>query len=172
MTKPKKHRPKKRTPSVPRPTAQPRPRGGQTIRTPALEDAVIEWVSSGKTLRSFCRLPGKPSRRTIDSWREVDPVFDARFARAREDGHDELAEEALEIANTPKSGKIITQGPDGKKTVTEDMLGHRRLQIDTITKLLAKWNPKKYGEKVEVEHSGSIELADRIRKARERVAKR
>ena len=34
----------------------------------------------------------------------------------------------------------------------EDMLGHRKLQIETRLKLLAKWNPKKYGDKVT--HSG------------------
>jgi len=31
---------------------------------------------------------------------------------------------------------------------TEDMLGHRKLQIETRLKLLAKWNPKKYGDRV------------------------
>ena len=28
------------------------------------------------------------------------------------------------------------------------MLGHRKLQIETRLKLLAKWNPKKYGDRV------------------------
>ena len=27
------------------------------------------------------------------------------------------------------------------------MLGHRKLQIETRLKLLAKWNPKKYGDR-------------------------
>ena len=36
-------------------------------------------------------------------------------------------------------------------TVTEeDMLGHRKLQIETRLKLLACWNPSKYGNKVAV----------------------
>jgi hypothetical protein len=30
------------------------------------------------------------------------------------------------------------------------MLGHRKLRIETRLKLLAKWNPKKYGDKVQV----------------------
>ena len=34
--------------------------------------------------------------------------------------------------------------------VEEDMLGHRKLQIETRLKLLAKWNPQKYGDKVQV----------------------
>ena len=36
-----------------------------------------------------------------------------------------------------------------------DMLGHRKLQIETRLKLLAKFNPKKYGDKVV--HSGDDE---------------
>jgi hypothetical protein len=33
-------------------------------------------------------------------------------------------------------------------TVTEeDLTQHRRLQIETRLKLLAKWNPRKYGDK-------------------------
>ena len=33
------------------------------------------------------------------------------------------------------------------------MLGHRKLQIETRLKLLAKWSPKKYGEKIQQELS-------------------
>jgi hypothetical protein len=32
--------------------------------------------------------------------------------------------------------------------VREDMLGHRKLQIETRLKLLAKWSPKRYGDKL------------------------
>jgi hypothetical protein len=30
------------------------------------------------------------------------------------------------------------------------MLGHRRLQIETRLKLLSKWDPKRYGDKIDV----------------------
>ena len=36
-------------------------------------------------------------------------------------------------------------------------------------KLLAKWNPKKYGDKVGIEHSGSVALDNAILEARKRV---
>jgi hypothetical protein len=46
--------------------------------------------------------------------------------------------------------KVFTSGAEeGEDSVTvteEDMLGHRKLQIETRLKLLAKFNPKKYGE--------------------------
>lgn len=155
-----------------KPAAAKRPRGRPTVRTSKIDEAVLAWVADGQTLRSFCRLPGMPSRPTIDRWRAEDPVFASRFARAREAGADVIAEEALAIADTPQSGKIITTDKDGKKTVTEDMLGHRRLQVETRIKLLAKWFPQRYGDRVEVEHSGKIELAEAMRKARERASQR
>ena len=64
-----------------------------------------------------------------------------------------IAEEALHIADTLHVGrKIVTHsggdGDDDAMTVTEeDLTQHRRLQIETRLKLLAKWNPNKYGDK-------------------------
>jgi hypothetical protein len=34
------------------------------------------------------------------------------------------------------------------------MLGHRRLQVETRLKLLAKWDPKRHGERIATEISG------------------
>ena len=47
----------------------------------------------------------------------------------------------------------------------------KRVQIDTMKWLLSKRNPKKYGDKIGLEHSGEINvgLADRIAKARKRA---
>ena len=89
-------------------------------------------------------------------WLSQDPDLSLRVARAREAGYDALAEEALEIANTPHLGqkKVFSSGAgedEDSMTVTEDdMLGHRKLQIETRLKLLACWNPAKYGTKVQM----------------------
>jgi hypothetical protein len=117
-------------------------------------DTIIEWVAEGKPLREFCRLEGSPAWRTVYDWLEKDEAFSARFARARSMGADAIAEEALAIADTPLEGVITTTDEDGISTKREDMLGHRRLQVDTRLKLLAKWFPQKYGEKIEQLHVG------------------
>ena len=55
------------------------------------------------------------------------------------------------IADTLEEGVETVTKADG--TVEErrgDMLGHRKLRIETRLKLLAKWSPKKYGEKMAV----------------------
>jgi hypothetical protein len=110
-----------------------------------IADALCGWIAQGKTLREFCRQPGMPARRTVDDWRDKDPDFAARVARARDTGFDMIAEEMLAIADTPQSGEIVTQDKDGKTVVTEDMLGHRKLQVETRAKLLACWDPRRYG---------------------------
>ena len=44
-------------------------------------------------------------------------------------------------------GEEETSSANGLTITRKDMLGHRKLQIETRLKLLAKWNPKKYGER-------------------------
>lgn len=110
---------------------------------------ICERISDGEPLRVICREEGKPSWRTVYLWREEDPEFAALIARAREIGFDAIAEDALLISNTPLEGVKYESGPLGTKEVREDMLGHRKLQIETRLKLLAKWSPKKYGERVD-----------------------
>lgn len=120
---------------------------------PDLANEIEQWISEGKTLRDYCRQPGKPARRTVDDWRSKDAAFAARIARARDIGFDVIAEEALAIADTPLAGQTVTVDDSekgGTKTVTEDMLGHRKLQVETRLKLLAKWDPKRYGDAVRV----------------------
>ena len=124
--------------------------GRPSVRTAEIENAMLEWVAEGRTLRDFCRQENTPAWRTIYDWLDSDAEFSARFARARSLGHDAIAEEALEIANTPMEGTITTEDEDGTSVRREDMLGHRKLQVETRLKLLAKWSPKKYGDKLEL----------------------
>jgi hypothetical protein len=69
-------------------------------------------------------------------------------------GHDAIAEQALQIADTPQEGVRTERSEDGTKEIREDMLGHRKLQIYTRLQLLAKWNPKKYGDRAALELTG------------------
>lgn len=118
-------------------------------QTADIKDEICLRISGGETLRSICREEGKPSWVSVYRWLELDPAFKLRFTHARDLGFDAIAEEALEIANTPCEGTKYEDGPLGSKQVREDMLGHRKLQIETRLKLLAKWSPKKYGDRVD-----------------------
>lgn len=129
---------------------------------------ICDRISEGETLRSICRDDGMPKWQTVYRWMGQRKEFAARIARARELGHDAIAEEALEIADTPLEGVRTEKSADGTKEVREDMLGHRKLQVHTRMQLLAKWNPKKYGDKQDINLSGQLDLASAILASRKR----
>jgi terminase small subunit-like protein len=124
----------------------------------AMQDAILEWVSIGQTVRSFCRLPDMPHWTTVHKWANADPEFKTRLLAAKDLGYEAIAEECLEIADTTEEGVTTTEDEDGKKTVTGDMFAHRKLRIETRLKLLAKWDPRRYGDKQQVEHTGTVTL--------------
>lgn len=115
---------------------------------------ICELLSDGVPLREICRMEGMPQWRTVYNWMYSDDLLgeagvglSSAIARAREVGYDAIAEECLIIADTPKFGQKQVMSDEGSTTTVEDMLGHRKLQIETRLKLLAKWNPKKYGDR-------------------------
>lgn len=133
-------------------------RGRTSTYTAEMADKIVEWIASGKTLRAFCREPGSPGWRTVYDWISSDQSFAARIAHARDLGADAIAEEALAIADTTVEGVTVTTDDKGTKEVRGDMLGHRKLQVETRLKLLAKWYPQKYGDKIEQTHRGDVQL--------------
>jgi len=126
----------------------------------AVVDAICARLSEGVPLTVICRDEGMPAPRTVRDWMEGDPEVSAAIARAREEGEEVLAEECLTIADTPMEGIVekLALTDKGDLVVVErrkeDMLGHRKLQIETRLKLLAKFNPKRWGDKVQQELSG------------------
>ncbi len=123
--------------------------GRKTTYTQHLGDEIISRVAEGEPLRKICR-DMNIAWRTVYEWREKNEEFSARFASARDMGADAIFEETIEIADTPRTGFIKAYKADGSVEVKEeDMLGHRKLQVETRFKLLSKWNPKKYGDRVQ-----------------------
>jgi hypothetical protein len=144
------------TEAISKAKAAPKPTGRPSKYTPEIAQKMCELLSEGVPLREICRMEGMPYWRTVYLWIAKDESLSAHIARAREAGYDAMAEECLIIADTPKIGvkKTFNSGAgeeEDSMTVTEDdMLGHRKLQIETRLKLLAKWNPKKYGDRVQL----------------------
>ena len=120
--------------------------------TEAIALSICEQLSEGIPLREICRQEGMPAWRTVYDWMWRNEQLSTAIARARDIGYDKMAEECLYIADNLHMGKkkVFTSGADDEEdsvTVTEeDMLGHRKLQIETRLKLLAKFNPKRYGD--------------------------
>lgn len=125
------------------------PTGRKSTFTQDKADLIVLRVSTGEPLAQVCR-DMKIGLTTWYDWVKARPELADSIARAREAGYDMIAADVLRIADTPMEGVETEQDADGKvlKTKKGDMLGHRKLQIETRLKLLAKWDPKRYGEKL------------------------
>lgn len=153
--------------------------------TNALAERICTRLENGESLNSICKDKNMPDERTVRRW-VMDDVngFAPKYTRAREIGYSRLAEEILEIANTPvvgikkvtkpvttrdkESGDIIPTGETLEEVTEGDMLEHRKLQVETRKWILCKMLPKVYGDKQQIEHSGSIDLAAGLIAARRR----
>lgn len=145
-----------------------RPPGRQTIRTPEIDAKIIQGLMTGTPLTVICREDGMPEPRTVYDWRDKDADFAAAIARAREEGEDYLAWQCLNIADTPEIGQKSVSKATGLEITEGDMTEHRKLRIYTRLQLLAKFNPKRWGDKQQIEHSGAIGISERIRQNREK----
>lgn len=153
--------------------AKKRPTGRPSKYSAAIVKRIINGLSKGTPLTVICAPANMPSDMTVREWMRNRPDLSEAIARAREAGFDRIALDALAIADTPLEGQTITDKPDGREIRRGDMLGHRRLQVETRLKLLAKWDPKRYGEMTRQEISGPeggpIQTATRERTADEQA---
>ena len=125
----------------------PKKMGRPSKYTPELAAEICERLSDGEPLRQICRDNHMPAWTAIYAWAAIDKQLSERIAQAREQGYDAIAEDLLQIADTPIMGETETSSANGLTITRQDMLGHRKLRIETRLKLLAKWNPKKYGDR-------------------------
>ena len=86
-----------------------------------------------------------PHRSVVHDWETARPEVGKAIARARDAGFDAIAFEALRIADD------TTEDPQS-----------RRVRVDTRLKLLSKWCPKRYGERVEIEASSELNVIVKI----------
>jgi len=129
-----------------------KPTGRPSKYSPEIARVICEQLSEGVPLRQICREnAGFPAWRTVYDWMGRDEALSASIARARDIGYDAIAEECLQIADTVELGQKQVMTDEGAATTVEDMLGHRRLRIETRLKLLAKFHPTKYGDRVAIE---------------------
>ena len=141
------------TSAAQKPVKTPKKNGRPSKYDPEIARIICEQLSEGIPLRQICREnDGFPAWRTVYDWMGRDEALSASIARARDIGYDNIAEQCLHIADTPEWGEETTETVDdkGKIIISKrriDLLGHRKLQVETRLKLLAKFHPTKYGDK-------------------------
>lgn len=128
------------------------PSGRPTTFTEDLAAHICSEIAAGHSLRSICKRKDMPARSTVFEWVAANPTFQVQYSIAMENRAHAMAEEILEIADA--SGVDVSVSKDGQVTVSGEAINRARLRVDTRKWLMAKMNPKKYGDKVVQELTG------------------
>lgn len=114
-------------------------RGRPTKYTQKLADEICEWVSEGRSLRSYCRNHKQPTMSTICRWIVSNAEFWEQYAQAREAAGYAHADSIIEISELLRDGDMDHQTAkaimDGLKWAAERMApkSHSPKQIQEHT---------------------------------------
>lgn len=156
-------------------TAQPaRPRGRPRLYDrEAVTQQICAQLRLGRSLESICAEPGMPSTGNVLQWAEDDDPkgFKEEYARARHIGYSLLAEEIIKLSDkTGEWVEVHAVDGDGKPRydakgqpimgrvhvpLSQEIIAHKRLQVDTRKWMLSKMLPKVFGDRVTQEHTGA-----------------
>jgi hypothetical protein len=146
-------------------------RGNPTKYTRALADEICRRVASGESLLAISKRAGLPPESTIRQWALDDrDGFAAKYARARDIRGDHYGDKVIDILST-KPRRIVTTKADGTTEEKDDPAHVAWLKnlADGVKWTASKLKPKTWGDKLDVEHFGSIDIGARLDAARKRA---
>jgi hypothetical protein len=126
--------------------------------TPERADEICRRLIEGESLRSICRDKNMPHAATVCRWLADKRYADFReqYALAREMQADMLADETLEIADDARNDWMEREGKDDAGwQANGENIQRSRLRVDQRKWYAGKLAPKKYGDKIELEHTGN-----------------
>jgi hypothetical protein len=98
---------------------------------------LIEHIENGQGEVTWCSQEGNPSRHIIDNWEEENPEFRTMYARAKTRRGEYYAEKINQVRDDVEKGKLgASEG---------------RVIIDTLKWQAAKFYPKMFNDKQEVD---------------------
>lgn len=129
-------------------TDQPAPDYADTIEAQMIAD----YVSSGMTMTAACATLGVVPR-TIYNRINASERFAQMMEQARMDGYDAIADQVVQIADDTDNDyeEGVDRFGNPKLFPNKEHIQRSKLRAEVRMKLLAKWHPKKYGEKLEIE---------------------
>lgn len=98
-----------------------------------------------------------PCLRTIYRWLESNDEFSQQSARARRFQAQLLHDRAQLQAQTPLVGEIVKESAKDGRTVTiADNVERSKLIVQTTLKRAGQLDSKKYGDKLDLNHGGTV----------------
>jgi len=130
--------------------------------TQGLADTICERISNGESLRTICEDEGMPSKSTVFKWLGLEAEFADQYARAREAQADAIFDDILSIADDGQNDWMEKKDAEGENIgwrENGEAIRRSQLRIDARKWMAGKLKPKKYGEKLDLNVSGSLETA-------------
>jgi hypothetical protein len=140
--------------------------------TQKLADEIAERIGNGEPLAQICRDDHMPALRTVYDWQDAHEQFSASIARARDAGYDNIAVDALAILDEEPERVVTLTGDDRSESRIDSASVQRaKNRFEGRLKLLAKWDAKRYGDKLDLTSGGDkIGLSAEIEASRRRAA--
>lgn len=140
-----------------------------------LADRILDRIAKGETIRTICLDDGYPSATTVVNWYlhpdEINrPGFTQAYEKAERLGLELMAQDLLDIADDSGRDKV-TRVFKGKRitVIDQENINRDRLRVQTRQWFLERRLSKIYGDRVQHEHSGEIDLVARLQEGRKRV---
>lgn len=120
--------------------------------------AICERIAQGETLSQVCASPDMPARATVYRWQEANLEFRDTYRRARELQMEAWGDEIVTIADDTSLDTVTRVTPQGREyeAIDHENIQRSKLRVNTRQWLMARLNPRLYGDKVEHEHSGLV----------------
>lgn len=123
-------------------------------------DRICELIMEGNSIRQIARMEDMPSGVTIHKWLNQFDDFAKQYARACEVRAEGVFDEIFDIADDAHNDWMERHGDDDAGWVANgEHIQRSRLRIDARKWALSKMAPKKYGDKLDLNHSGEVRVA-------------
>ncbi len=135
----------------------------------ALKATICDRIANGESLRQIADDEGMPAASTVFVWLSQDPTFSEQYARAREAQADAIFDEILLIADDGRNDWVERKDQEDANMgwrENGEALRRSQLRIDARKWMAGKLRPKKYGDKLELEHG----VTDGVGSLLERIA--
>lgn len=146
--------------------------GRPSTFTQKIADEIAERLGSGEPLAQICRDEKMPALRTVYDWQNAHEDFSASIARARDAGYDHIAVDALTILDEKPERVVTVTGEDRSESrIDGASVQWAKNRFEGRLKLLAKWDAKRYGDKLDLTSGGEkLGLSAELEAARRRTA--
>lgn len=135
------------------------PVGRPSSFTEEIANRICDRIVAGDSLRTVCAAEDMPAPSTVFLWLSKNKEFSEQYARAREAQADALFDEVLDIADDGTNDWMERHSKDGKSlgwALNGEAVRRSQLRVDARKWMAGKLQPKKYGERLDLNHSGSI----------------